>query len=105
MPQQAPTLGLNSNFFWFIGLLGHNHIFHRGPSSGMSGVGDRTTLAELIGRSVEKNGFLHVAIVTTLVTAIYRDRDSDVREYWQGVPGEDYLVLKLVLDNPNARVE
>ena len=71
----------------------------------MPDIGDRLTLAELISRSQLHDAFLTLRVVDGLIVAIYRAAASGVQEYWQGVPDTEYLVLKHLLNRPDAKVE
>ena len=71
----------------------------------MAEVGDTLTLGELIIRSQSNNAFLSVKVVAGLITAVYGNPTSGVREYWQAVPDAERLVLKRILTNPNAKIE
>lgn len=71
----------------------------------MAQVGDRLALVELISRAGSENAVVSLTVDDGLVTVIYRKPDAPIQEYWQVVPGEDYLVFKHILTNPHAKIE
>ena len=71
----------------------------------MAEVGDTLTLGELIIRSQSNNAFLSMRVIGGLITAVYGNPTSGMREYWQAVPDTERLVLKRILVNPNAKIE